>query len=485
MNNLTPTQNLETTIASDPNRNNSKSLKRFKQHFDFPLTKQQNTALGRLDNFLYSQETLFVLAGYAGTGKSSIIFAIVKKLIKDLKRVALTAPTNKAVAILRQMAVNNGLRDLPCLTIHQLLGLGMVNRGQEKVLAQTNSTSVHLYDVVFLDECSMVGAELWQWLERSFETSLITRRKLILMGDPAQLNPVGEKRSPTFEVTNRAILTEVVRQALDNPLSELVAASRQAVKSQTDCFVPFSCYNPGDKSLGAFKVKEKTLLKYAIKKIKREFAKNPDGFRLLCYRNERVKYYNQIIRWAIYGQDAPQFFPGERLITKKPVVAPDGQTVILPTSCEITVQKVTETKHFGYRVWQLLVYTDENLVRQIFVLHSDEQSRYESELEYLYQKAQQNSFFWHKYYRFRDDLFAKITNCYALTVHQSQGSTFEEGAIDGDDLVKRLFVGQESEPQKRKEYNRLWYVAISRFQQRLFLVTAKKDRNFKISVELR
>ncbi|MEA5468582.1 hypothetical protein VB714_06850, partial [Spirulina sp. 06S082] len=169
---------------------------------------------------------------------------------------------------------------------------------------------------------------------------------------------------------------------------------------------------------------------------------------------------------------------GERLITKNPVVAPDGKTVILPTSCEIEVQEIAENRHYGYQVWQLRVVTDEGLVRQIFVLQESERRRYEAELEQKYQSAKRNSFLWRKYYWFRDDVFAKVWNCFALTIHNSQGSTFDEGAIDGDDLLVRLFVGNdESERQKRKEYNRLWYVGASRFRHRV-LFLSKNKRGF-------
>jgi exodeoxyribonuclease-5 len=439
----------------------------------FPLKNQQTKALRKLWHFLASPETFFLLGGYAGTGKTTIIFAIIQELLHQGKRIALTAPTNKAVTILKKMATENGLGDIPCLTIHQLLGLGMVNRGAEKVLAQTSPSSVHLYDIIFLDECSMVGSELWEWIDRCFAGHLLSRRKLILMGDPAQLNPVGEKRSPTFTVRNRAILTEVVRQAGESPLLEFVTTARKAVKSRSDLFVPFAHYRSGDKSNGAFKVKEKTLLKYAVKTIQRHFEGNPDCFRILCYTNKRVQYYNQIIRAAVYGEDAPQFLPGERLITKKPVVAPDGKTVVLPTSCEITVTEVTTTKYYGYQVWKLKVKTDDGLMRQLFVLDQSEEQRYEAELASKYESALRNGCLWRKYYWWKDDVFAQVLNCFALTVHNSQGSTFEEGAVDSNDLFIRLLVGdkEESEQQKYREYHRLWYVAASRYRQRLLFLS--------------
>jgi len=50
-------------------------------------------------------------------------------------------------------------------------------------------------------------------------------------------------------------------------------------------------------------------------------------------------------------------------------MAPDGKTVILPTSTEFTVKEVEINQHGGYRVWLLKIVTDDGLFRQIFVLH--------------------------------------------------------------------------------------------------------------------
>ncbi|XWK88761.1 MAG: hypothetical protein U7127_01485 [Phormidium sp.] len=84
---------------------------------------------------------------------------------------------------------------------------------------------------------------------------------------------------------------------------------------------------------------------------------------------------------------------------------------------------------------------------------------------------------WRKYYWFKDDLFAEVDNCFALTVHNSQGSTFDEVGIDGDDLFTRLLVGNdESRKQKLKEYHRLWYVSGSRCKKRLLFVAHQPHR---------
>jgi exodeoxyribonuclease-5 len=185
-----------------------------------------------------------------------------------------------------------------------------------------------------------------------------------------------------------------------------------------------------------------------------------------------------MIRNSLYGVDAEQFVLGERLITKKPVVAPDGKTIILPTSCEVTVQKISETRHYGYQVWQLNVKTDEGLLRQIFVLNKAEEKRYQQELEEKHQSAIRNPMLWRKYYWWKDDVFAQVWNCFALTIHNSQGSTFDEGGVDGNDILTRLFVGEsdESYQQKLREHNRLYYVGNSRFRHRVLFIHPSSKR---------
>jgi exodeoxyribonuclease-5 len=433
-------------------------------NFQFTPTQQQKEATDKLWQFLQGIETYFLLAGYAGTGKSTIIFATIRQLLNEGKRVVLTAPTNKAVNVLKHIAAKNNIF-IPCLTIHQLLGLTLVNRNSEKVLERTNISSVRLYDCIFLDECSMVNQQLWQCICEDFNDSLLHSRKLIMMGDPAQLNPVGEKRSPTFSVKNRYLLREIVRQDDRSPVYRFVKTTRVAIASKKKVFKPIPYHQ--DDSNGAFAVSRSELIEYAINKIEQQFKTNPDCFRILCYTNKQVSYYNQQIREAIYGNNSPVFVIRERLMSKKPIIAPDGVTVILPTSSEFEIVEVGQTTYYGYSTLSLTVETDTGERKHIYVLHPQERERYQVELNSKEKKAKSNPYYWRDYFKFRDDIFATVENCYCLTVHCSQGSTFDECGIDGRDIYKRLRVGEEPFSRKLKEYHRLWYVAASRVREKI------------------
>ncbi len=434
--------------------------------FELELTASQQKAITKLWQFIHSPDHFFLLAGYAGTGKSTIVFAVIKELVRLGRRVAITAPTNKAVEVVRSIAIKQGL-SVDCFTIHQLMGLSVVDKRGKRSLEQTTPSKIYLYDLIFLDECSMVGKELWnsitsQFLDRNL---LLSNRKLILMGDPAQLYPVGEGLSPTFKVQQKIVMKEVVRQTGDSPLLDFVTATRTAIKSKSQIFRPKSRSN-ADKASGAFKVNRKTLVTYALKQIKANFDRDPNCFRILCYTNKQVNYYNRIIRQEIYGQDSPSYVVGERLIAKKAIFNPEGKTIVISTSTEFTVLDAIETKYFNYKVYRIKI-SDDKSIKQIYVLHESEQKRFQNDLEDRLNLAKKKPFFWHRYYQFRDKIFAEVDNCYALTVHNSQGSTFSEGAIDSKDLLKRLYVGDESERKKLKEYHRLWYVGSSRMQHKL------------------
>ncbi|MBN8564795.1 MAG: AAA family ATPase [Leptolyngbya sp. UWPOB_LEPTO1] len=425
------------------------------------LTEQQQQAVQAIQAFLVNpDQKLFLLAGYPGTGKSTTIVQLIQELIVNhQQKVVLTAPTNKATSVLKRMASEQTLR-IECMTIHQLLGLSVVNRG-DKQLERTSPSHLERFDLAVIDECSMINQGLWHWIQQAIEQTWM-QTKILLMGDPAQLNPVNEGRSPSFSIPNRMTLTQVVRQGADNPLITVLKQCRSAIKQQT----PF---HPVQQSTqvrenGMVLVRPTALLNYACKRV-RHFEVNPNQFRILCWTNRRVDHYNAILRQHLYGKDAPRFVPNERMITLASAIAPNGKTIALPTSIEFTITKIEERSHEGYRAWCLTVLPEGyDSQRQIYVLHEDEQARFEHEVERSLQNAKQNPYLWRKYYRHLE-IFAQIRPCFALTVHNAQGSTFEEVGLDGVDLQKRL----DGTKAGIREYNRLFYVGASRAKRRVLV----------------
>ncbi len=99
-----------------------------------------------------------------------------------------------------------------------------------------------------------------------------------------------------------------------------------------------------------------------------------------------------------------------------------------------------------------------NLTKKPNVYSKDEQKQFDQETKRLLKSAKRNPFLWKQYYK-HSEQFANIRNCFALTVHNSQGSTFLEAGIDGKDLSKRLYPerGDDSKAVQAKirEFNRL------------------------------
>ena len=328
-----------------------------------PQNDQQHQALELGQAFLNTDDPnrrIFKTTGYAGSGKSTIAFALAADQVGQSKRIAFTAPTHKALNVGRKIAASRGLTNIDFHTIHSLLGLSMAKVDGEKRLQNTGTNSTFLYDVVWLDECSMVGQDLWGFVQRSFggETrSLHHPTKLILMGDPAQLYPVGEGKSPTFSNALEGInLTEVVRQQQGSPLLDFVTQARRAVTRKAENYRPFrpGGINAVPQSEGVILVSKKRVLDFACKQIEK-FDRDPDRFRILAWRNTQVDGYNAAIRRFRYGANAPRFVVGERLIARDPILATDKRTILVQTSTECVVLEIQAAVCGHYKCWQLRV----------------------------------------------------------------------------------------------------------------------------------
>lgn len=150
------------------------------------------------------REKPFVLSGQAGTGKTFTVSRIVEAIRSlSLKvRVALCAPTHKAVKVLKDFASAAGLTDIHVTTVHSLLHVkpGQVNEyGRRKLEAIGYSREPRFYEfgLVIIDESSMISQELLDLMEAHQVPTLF-------QGDKNQLAPVEEEKdgspsiSPVF-----------------------------------------------------------------------------------------------------------------------------------------------------------------------------------------------------------------------------------------------------------------------------------------------
>ena len=199
----------------------------------FQLTDDQDKALKALVAFLSQEtETVFVLEGYSGTGKSTLMRIFLQRLPKLMQSIrlinpkaanyelVLTATTNKAAQNLQQIT------NTPVTTLHSFLGLTVktdYRTGKTSLMQRRNPN--HCNKLVIVDEASYIDTDLMRHLFGSLFNS-----KVIFVGDPAQLTPVKSKGSPVFSAKfPGARLTQVVRQAQGNPIIELSTKFRETV----------------------------------------------------------------------------------------------------------------------------------------------------------------------------------------------------------------------------------------------------------------
>ena len=191
----------------------------------FVANEGQMELLTLLSQFVVSKaaKKAFVLRGYAGTGKTSIIAALVKAMQELKQPIVLLAPTGRAAKVIARYA------HTPAYTIHKYI------YRQDKLGADAFSLSYnpHRHALFIVDEASMISSERDNG---TFGSGVLLNDLvkyvysgedcgLLLLGDDAQLPPVGSELSPALSVEyllgygldiNNYTLTQVARQALDS-----------------------------------------------------------------------------------------------------------------------------------------------------------------------------------------------------------------------------------------------------------------------------
>ena len=180
------------------------------------LTDEQERALAAiLDWYADPKRQEFYLAGYAGVGKSFLVDTALRRLREKyrVKNVPTAAFTGKAANVLRK-------RGVEAQTIHSLIYILDDQDDEDGPTFRLNEWGpARDADLIVLDECSMIDERMADDL-RSFG------KKLLVIGDPGQLPPVRGQGA----FTNRppdAMLTEIKRQAADNPIIDLATRARK------------------------------------------------------------------------------------------------------------------------------------------------------------------------------------------------------------------------------------------------------------------
>ncbi len=200
--------------------------------------KQQELLIGALSRFCSSaspSDSVFIINGYAGTGKTSLTGALVKSLVSVRRPVVLLAPTGRAAKVFSAHAGH------PAYTIHRKIyrgPTGDLTGGNTMMQRNTLSNAVFIVDEASMidDSTSEGNTSLLEDLVEYVFTG--DNCRLILIGDVAQLPPVGSTDSPAMSAAtfkrlglhvSRATITDTARQAADSGILRNATWLRRAM----------------------------------------------------------------------------------------------------------------------------------------------------------------------------------------------------------------------------------------------------------------
>lgn len=396
-------------------------------------------------------------------------------------RVGVTAPTHKAVEVLRRKLHEAGLVDVAatCMTIHAMLGLKPGVSDSEKMILKRSGGKgcTGDFDFIIIDECSMIGSDLQAFIDNDLQFHFV-----LYVGDSAQLPPVGEDIAPCFEfgeAQNCGVseLTEIVRQEAGNPI--IKASTVLRVQQGTGRMDWSWCDPASDGAHGIYLAGDDADMWMQNAFTSEDFEKDNDSFRYIAYTNERVKEVNSKVRQWIYGDTPTPFVEGERIMCRNPVKDEDDKVVFstnqeaIVTSIEAGIREFTfyavaagpgkeslPTWRYNLPVWK--VGLQHPSAGEVIC----DMARSEQEVKNLDRRliteAKANRERWYSRFQFLEAI-SDLRCVYALTAHSSQGSTFGNGFLDIPDISKR-------ERSNVLECQKLLYVGLTRFKQAVVLI---------------
>jgi exodeoxyribonuclease-5 len=277
--------------------------------------------------------------------------------------------------------------------------------------------------------------------------------KVIFVGDPMQLPPINEDHSKVFDVEANVQLTEIVRQAENSPIIELTEKIRLAIDgAPLPDLTSYDCN--GVKSVNYFTWD--AWFRDAFREQASNGA-NPDRVRALAWRNKTVCRYNDIARKELYGANTEPFVVGERVLAASPIRVMKGgyPFTIMTVDDEATIDEIVHTQHPKYpkiNIIRLRMRGDDDRTINAKICAPQSIPVLKQEMDLLAVKARRGDIPWHEFYRLKKAI-DDIRPCHSLTVHRSQGSTYEITFVDVADIMCN---------PRRREALRCLYVACSR-----------------------
>jgi exodeoxyribonuclease-5 len=460
------------------------------EKFPFEPTKDQIMFFQEFVKFLYLKEAsdILMLKGYAGTGKTTAISTLTAIINKTGYKYQLWAPTGRAAKVMSVYAQKEAS------TIHRKIYF--VNRiGSEvKFVIKENKFKNTLF---FVDEVSMIS----EGNERLFDNNSLLKDlinyvyegkncKLILIGDTAQLPPVKQLQSPALDVNHiqaayqktvmQISLTQVMRQEKDSGILSNATRLRDLISKPT-----FSKFKFQTQFADVVRLTDGYEIQDALAESYQNYS--PEDTVVLVWSNKRANLYNNQIRQHLLGLDS-ELSAGDFLMVVRNNYYWMDETSQVGFIANGDMAEVLSVRRrvalYGFQfaevTFRLVDYPDQESIDAIVLLdtlqldgpslsYNDLKKLYdEIALDYLdeiknkaelHQKIKENPYY--------NALQVKFS--YAITCHKAQGGQW-----------KNVFIEKPYLPEgENVEYLRWLYTAITRAQEKVYLI-GYKDDDFEI-----
>jgi len=417
------------------------------------FSEEQEAAFVHMTEFPRSTDRQLLINGYAGTGKTTVLHNYVNWIEDNTNySIVCTAPTNEAVRVIAKTTGRKYNK-----TIYSLLGLALVEYDDRKpVLKPQGTPKIKDYDIIVIDEASMINADLFAMLQQ--QLTMFTFVKIIYMGDDAQLLPVLQPYlSDVFTLQVFSLLTTVQRTALDNPIIEVATTIRQNLQCTTDDFKRETKVNEDGDGIEFWDDRDSYLTELYKDFTSDEYKKDTNYVRAILYTNKAVNALNLHIRRKIYGKkDVAQFEKGENLIVDKPIVQNMGKysKVLYDVGERLRVIKVskevddeTQIEYWNLRVDNYEAEGPERYKGVIKVVTKESEWKYHLEVKKYADSAKRkikNGYSskdaWKPYFQFKDE-WAWVKYSYATTTHKCLPVNTLIGSVKGMIKLKDIKLG--------------------------------------------
>jgi exodeoxyribonuclease-5 len=452
---------------------------RFIHAFPFEPTDGQLRLFHAFEQFLLDRknaQSAFLIKGFAGTGKTTVVSALIKVLNEHRKRVVLLAPTGRAAKVL---ASYSGFK---AFTIHRFIyrtredGEGFVQFSLQR--------NTYENTVFFVDEASMISDETGNRLLTDLIMFVYSNpgNKLVLIGDTAQLPPVGRQTSPALDASilsahhrlqvTEALLTKVMRQQMESGI--LYNATRIRAWLQQKEVSPM--LTP-DSFRDIVKLSGSELEEFIRSTMDQD---GEEECLIITGSNARANQYNRYIRSQIFFREY-ELEAGDRLMVVKNnylFLPEDSKAGFIANGDFVEVLKIRrETEQFGFRFADLTVqltdYRDEppfDVRVWLDSLHCPGPAMSQEDHKKLYEAVKDDYLSsGSKKKGIKTSLKKDITlhalqikYAYALTCHKAQGGQWKTIFLEPG------FYKKGEKPSH--EYLRWLYTGITRASERLFLL---------------